>query len=538
MTCLGRLGLVCSIGAALLPATLWPGSSAATGAPANLSPPQIMSETTHEAVGSVVHVGEELYPTLGTWSPEPDGYTYTWFECDANAMNCTAILGATNTDYTVTAEDLGMTIEVQVTPYYGDQMLGTPATSAPATVEGPVQPTIVTAPVIGTDCSQDVTHSPVFTPTCNTTAPAVVGQRIEIQARGQWMPTRTSLTDTWIRCDPACSPIPGSTDEGYVVTAADMGYSIELQEVADNNGVDSAPADSNAIAVPAPTPDRGPTLSIGPFTRVSNGTGTLGLTFTTFAGVESIHIAQTPTAFESNATLPSFKAKRGAQRISLPTVVSPVTMQPSYDESLTQRVSLSLNQAGVMLLASHPEVIVPLSITVNTSTGTLTGSASATFLTPGVIFSTAAGVSQLEEAWGYVTAAYDHAHRYAGAGTARITLRSRVNSAIGVSGGDTGLLAPGDKVTMWVYRPRTTLPVSLQSVIRVGPEYANCFGPTVKLKANVWTRLRATVPKTAAHCANGNSTPLTAGAVDEVALQLDGRADLRGNSVYLSGFTW
>lgn len=74
--------------------------------PPNTQPPTI--------VGSAV-VGQTLTAAPGTWTGSGITYTYAWQRCDAAGASCAAILGATQTTYTLVTGDVGKTVRVAVT---------------------------------------------------------------------------------------------------------------------------------------------------------------------------------------------------------------------------------------------------------------------------------------------------------------------------------------------------------------------------------------------------------------------------------------
>ncbi len=59
-------------------------------------------------------VGVTLGASSGTWSNEPVAYGYQWEDCNSTGQ-CTAILGASNPNYTVASSDVGYRLEVVVT---------------------------------------------------------------------------------------------------------------------------------------------------------------------------------------------------------------------------------------------------------------------------------------------------------------------------------------------------------------------------------------------------------------------------------------
>jgi hypothetical protein len=93
-------------------------------APSNSSPPTI---------AGTAQQGQGLTAGAGTWTgTQPIGYTYQWQRCDSSGANCSPISGATTTVYTVTAADVGYTLEMTVT---ASNMAGSAnASSAPTAV--------------------------------------------------------------------------------------------------------------------------------------------------------------------------------------------------------------------------------------------------------------------------------------------------------------------------------------------------------------------------------------------------------------------
>jgi hypothetical protein len=104
----------------------------------------------------------------------------------------------------------------------------------------------------------------------------------------------TAIAFQWLRCDAdgqACAPIPGATTTNYVMTLADVGHTIRVQETGSNGPDVSAPVVSGPTVVVRIVPvgvnyTRQPVISgrpvIGQTLRVSDGawTGTPPITFT------------------------------------------------------------------------------------------------------------------------------------------------------------------------------------------------------------------------------------------------------------------
>jgi len=75
--------------------------------PSNTSPPTI---------AGTAQEGQTLTAGSGTWSgTQPINYAYQWQRCESSGANCAPIAGATTTTYTLTAAEVGSTVEVAVT---------------------------------------------------------------------------------------------------------------------------------------------------------------------------------------------------------------------------------------------------------------------------------------------------------------------------------------------------------------------------------------------------------------------------------------
>ncbi len=58
--------------------------------------------------------GRTLTASNGTWTGAPTSYSYQWKDCNSSGASCTAIVGATADEYTLTEADLAHTIRVAV----------------------------------------------------------------------------------------------------------------------------------------------------------------------------------------------------------------------------------------------------------------------------------------------------------------------------------------------------------------------------------------------------------------------------------------
>ena len=95
----------------------------------------------------------------------------------------------------------------------------------------------------------------------NTAPPTISGEAREGQtlteSHGTWEGGPTSYAYQWLRCDSAganCTAISGASAQQYVLSAADVGHRIKVQETATNAGGPSIPASSAATALVVPPP--------------------------------------------------------------------------------------------------------------------------------------------------------------------------------------------------------------------------------------------------------------------------------------------
>jgi hypothetical protein len=183
--------------------------------------------------------GDTLTEVPATWSlTQTTPPSTQWYDCDGSGANCSQVgaVGPPGSTYTVSASDLGHTIEVWET---GMDSTGTATlTSGPTLVVG--------------------------LPPSNTSAPTVSGTDQQGQTltdvNGQWTNNPTSFSYQWLRCDSSgnnCANIHNANGQNYTLTSADVGNTVAVEETASNNaGGAGTPADSapTAIVVPATTP--------------------------------------------------------------------------------------------------------------------------------------------------------------------------------------------------------------------------------------------------------------------------------------------
>ena len=211
-----------------------PAGSAPTGV---VAPPPAPTNTAPPTISGTAQQGKTLTEAHGSWENEPTSYSYQWLQCDAIAITCLPISGATSQTYKLTASDVGHTIEVQ-------EIAGNSGgASAPAT-SSPTGLVLIAL----------LQEAPV-----NTAPPTIGGTaqqgRTLTEAHGSWENEPTSYSYQWQQCDSKganCSAISGATSQTYVPVAADVGHTIAVQETASNLGGESAPSSSGPTAVVLP----------------------------------------------------------------------------------------------------------------------------------------------------------------------------------------------------------------------------------------------------------------------------------------------
>jgi hypothetical protein len=199
--------------------------SAATAAPP--------TNLTRPSVSGTPQQGQTLTLTRGTWNDPTATISDQWERCSA-PTTCTAISGQTGTTYVLTAADVGQTIQVSETATATD---GT-KTTATSVATAPVKP---------------------LPPAQGPPAPSISGVAqqgsVLTEQHGGWTNTPTSYTYQWYRCTgTGCTAIAGATAQTYTLTAADVGATIVVEEIASNAGGPGPAYSSSATALVTPPP--------------------------------------------------------------------------------------------------------------------------------------------------------------------------------------------------------------------------------------------------------------------------------------------
>ncbi len=193
--------------------------------PASISSPSIK--------GNAVE-GQTLTDVHGTWTGSPTAFSYQWEDCYAEDMVCLPIAEATEQSYTLRGSDLGYKVRVHEVAENSYGPGGAAYSPRTAIVSKAVpSPSVVSPPSIQ--------------------GSAAVGQTLT-EVHGLWTGSPTSYSYLWERCEieGRCSAIPGATGQTYSVQAADVGYTIMVQETARNAGGPSSPASSAETGIVPP----------------------------------------------------------------------------------------------------------------------------------------------------------------------------------------------------------------------------------------------------------------------------------------------
>ena len=208
---------------------------ATEGPPVNLTLP---------AVSGTAEEGQTLHTSKGTWAgTEPYSFTYQWELCNSAGESCTGIAGATSSNYSLTANDVGDTLRAVLTAK--NSVGSTSATSLPS-------------PVI--DGRPE-----------NTTPPAISGTARDGQtlsgSTGAWTGYPSpSYSYQWQRCNSSgesCTNISGATSTTYSLGHGDVGTTLRIKVTASNSGgsASSTSEASGVVAALAPSNTERPTVT-------------------------------------------------------------------------------------------------------------------------------------------------------------------------------------------------------------------------------------------------------------------------------------
>jgi hypothetical protein len=172
-----------------------------------------LSVTRTAAITGTVAVSQTVRAVPALWSVPLLGARYQWQRCAADGTGCVDIAGATGVAYPITIADAGHALAVR-------EDVTSPGRTASAT----------STPVV-------VADQPAPVATVAPTISGVAARTNTLMLRpGTWANTsRTSYQ--WARCDAAgahCAAVTGATGVYYLLTAADIGFTITVAVSATN----------------------------------------------------------------------------------------------------------------------------------------------------------------------------------------------------------------------------------------------------------------------------------------------------------------
>lgn len=193
-------------------------SATTTTAPTTTTEPA-PSNTKQPTITGTARDGQTLTAQNGSWTNDPTSFSYQWLRCDANGGACSAIGGADSQHYTVTSQDVGHRLAVEVT-----------ATNAGGSGTARSAPTGVV---------QASGNAPANTKLPSLSGTAQQGSTLTVNV-GTWSGSTPITYDyTWQRCDSNgnnCSTFithdPHATS--YTLGTADVGKRIRVEVQAKN----------------------------------------------------------------------------------------------------------------------------------------------------------------------------------------------------------------------------------------------------------------------------------------------------------------
>ncbi|HEX4109541.1 MAG TPA: hypothetical protein VHX88_15500 [Solirubrobacteraceae bacterium] len=125
------------------------------GTPTPTSTPFVPANVTPPWISGAPIEGDVLTEHHGTWLPTPTGYTYLWVRCNAAFPECEST-GATGPTYTLTAADVGSTMEVLETAIDAAGASGYTRSAPTAVVTAPAPITVGFGSLVRSSVSGDV----------------------------------------------------------------------------------------------------------------------------------------------------------------------------------------------------------------------------------------------------------------------------------------------------------------------------------------------------------------------------------------------
>jgi hypothetical protein len=232
------------------------------------------------------------------------------------------------------------------------------------------------------------------------------------------------------------------------------------------------------------------------------------------------------------------KTKKGKTRTpkQTPVLASVPPRASAAQADVVVGLSFKPNAAGIARLLNQSTIRVPVRITFTSSAGaSQTQAATLVFNQPHFRFH--GGTDGWASAWGDLTLASSTHRRHGGSDSLQVTIHRQPYPATDAGDPREELLRPGNKVSLWVYRPASTPPVGFWPMLILGSNWDYCPGPEVRPPANTWTRLTITMPSSHAGCAKASGSKDL--VVQAVGVQIDDKGGVAaGRNVFISDVTW
>jgi len=209
------------------------------------APPSVV---TLPSVSGDAIVGSVLTADPGTWSDPAATFAYAWLRCEVGGA-CATIDGVSGTTYTLTADDLGSSIGVEVTATgVGGSGIADSSLVGPVVALAP--PSVVTLPSVSGD--------------------AIVGSILTADP-GTWSDPAATLTYAWLRChgngSGSCMTIEEADGTTYTLVTDDLHFLLRVEVTAANAG-----GTATALSTPtAPVESAGETSSAVDTTPLGTG---------------------------------------------------------------------------------------------------------------------------------------------------------------------------------------------------------------------------------------------------------------------------
>jgi outer membrane protein assembly factor BamB len=208
-------------------------SSPIAAIPASSSPPSI--------IGTAAQ-GQTLTAMPGIWTQSPTSYSYQWLRCVGGA--CWPVSGATSATYTVSADDVGSTLEVRIT---AANDVGQATATSPPTDTVPQVATTVT--LTASALTVFVGGTDTFTA---TVAPAVGGGTVIFSDQNGVIcgPIIVDASNATATC--VAIALSAGTDTVTATYSGDGAYTGSSASASIT--VESTPAKTKTMPMPTPTP--------------------------------------------------------------------------------------------------------------------------------------------------------------------------------------------------------------------------------------------------------------------------------------------